>query len=147
MNIDEEGIAFLKEQEGFRPTPYDDSAGHASIGFGHKLIGGEQFTQITEEQADELLRKDLAPVEKALTDLIEVDVSQCEFNALCSFTFNEGIGAFRHSTLLKYLNQADYHLAACELCKWVYITVGGAKIVSPGLVRRRHAETDLFNHL
>ena len=64
-----------------------------------------------------------------------------QFDALTSFTYNEGSGAFGGSTLLKKLkvNPNDPTIRD-EFMRWVY---GGGEIL-PGLVTRREAEADLY---
>lgn len=87
-----------------------------------------------------MLAKDLERFEKAVTDLIEVPLDQCEFDALVSFTFNCGAGALSESTLRRRLNAGDdkWRVFAEELPRW---TSGGMA----GLVRRREAEVRLAN--
>ena len=52
------------------------------------VLPGEQFSTITEADAIELLRRDLAIAEAAVRRLISVTLTQSQFDALVSFTFN-----------------------------------------------------------
>jgi lysozyme len=70
-----------------------------------------------------------------------VDLTQGQFDALCSFIFNLGCGAFQRSTLLRLLNESDYEGAAQQFGRWV--NAGGMKLT--GLVKRRAEESDRFN--
>lgn len=141
MNISDKGLALIKGFESLSLKTYKDMAGIATIGYGHRLLLGEIFLDsITEDQADELLQNDLDSVQITLNSLIKVVLTQNQYDALCSFTFNVGCGAFRNSHLLLFLNQGDYDQAAAEFIKWDHC--GAVEV--PGLLRRRQAEHDLF---
>lgn len=96
--------------------------------------------RITKEQATELLKRDLSSIESELEKLIEVPVSDDQFSALVSFTFNVGIAALRRSTLLKSLNKGDYEAAANQFLSWQR---ANDEIISE-LSHRRLAERALF---
>ncbi len=89
---------------------------------------------------DKLLKQDLAVFESGVNNLVKVELKQCQFDALVSFSFNVGIGAFSTSTLLKKLNQKAYGEAANQFLRW---NKAGGKILA-GLTRRREAEKSLF---
>lgn len=142
-----DGLAALKAEEGFRDRVYQDSAGHATIGFGHLVKTGESFPgAITLAQGEELLKKDVAIAEAAVKKMVLVPITQGMFDALVSFVFNvgadddadataEGLG---DSTLLKKLNAGDYTGAANEFLRWIF--AGG----KPVLAARREREKELF---
>jgi lysozyme len=142
------GAAFIAHFEGFRPNLYNDPVGHCTIGCGHLVhlgpINGsepEEFKRgITRERALELLQDDASTAADEITRSVKVRLSQPQFDALISFAFNVGNGAFRDSTLLKLLNQGDYAAVPAQLDRWT--KAGGQTL--PGLVRRRKAEGDLF---
>jgi hypothetical protein len=94
---------------------------------------------ITESEAETLLLKDLVRFEKAVNDLVKVPMTQGAYDALVSFTFNCGEGAFADSTLLRELNEGKdpNTTAKAQFPRW---TNGGLV----GLVRRRAAEVELF---
>lgn len=140
MKISQTGLDKIKRHEGLRLYPYKDEAGHWTIGYGHKLLPGEWYDKINEQQAEDLLRQDLAIAESAVNDLVKVPLSQNQYDALVSFVYNVGVNAFRESTLLRKLNAGDYTGAAAEFPRWKY---AGGK-VSSILVRRRAREQDLF---
>lgn len=139
MRLSDDGLAFIKHFEGFRATTYRDIAGLPTIGYGHLIKKGEAFTSITVQEATVLLRQDVEAAARAVSRLITVDLSQSEFDALVSFTFNLGAGALQRSTLRRRLNRGDYDVRN-EFMKWT--RAGGVK--SPGLVARRAAEADVF---
>ena len=146
--LSDSGVDFIARFEGFRGTLYNDPAGHCTIGFGHlvhrgRCNGGEPAelrAGITRRRAAELLRIDAAVAEAAVRDGVRVDLTQQQFDALVSFTFNVGAGAFRRSTLLERLNRGGYGAVPGQLRRWV--TASGRTL--PGLVARRDAEARLF---
>jgi lysozyme len=144
MNISQAGIKLIEKLEGCILHEYKDDAGVPTIGVGH--TGGVQPNQtITQAQADELLRKDLAKFVARVNKFVKVPINQNQFDALVIFDFNTG--GLGTSTLLKKLNAGDYKGAAAEFDLWTKITdpETGKKVVSQGLVNRRNAEQALFN--
>ncbi|WP_338885086.1 lysozyme [Xenorhabdus sp. TH1] len=120
MKISEDGINKLKSYEGLKLKAYPDPATGAepwTIGYGHTK-GVKPGQVITMQQAEEYLHQDLISVYAAIQRLVKVPLTQGQFDALCSFIFNLGIGNFAHSTLLKKLNTGDYQSAAKEFVKW-----------------------------
>lgn len=139
MRISEKGIELIKSFEGLRLEAYLDSVAVPTIGYGHTR-GVKLGQTITQEQADALLEEDIHEFELAIQRLVHVNLTQNQFDALVSFTFNLGIGSLKQSTLLKKLNAGDITGAANEFNRWVY--AGGKKLT--GLVKRRSAERLLF---
>ncbi len=134
----------LRQFEGFRAAPYQDSAGIWTIGYGTIRIDSHRVTAatppVTEEQAEALLQAELQPTADAVDAAVLVDLTDAQRAALYSFAYNEGIFAFRSSTLLRRLNAGDYAGAAQQFDRWVY---AGGHVVR-GLVNRRAAERALF---
>jgi lysozyme len=149
MDVSDAGLAFIQGFEGFRANLYNDPAGHCTIGIGHLVHQGncngsepaDFRAGITEERARELLRADAAQAVQAIRTGVTVDLNQAQFDALVSFAFNIGNGAFRDSTLRRRLNDGEYDAVPSELARWVR---GGGQVL-PGLVRRREAEGRLFS--
>lgn len=139
MLISEKGVRFIKTWEKLELQPYKCSAGHATIGFGHKILYGEQYDAITGQQAEMLLITDLANAQRAVHQ-IKVPLEQHEYDALVSFAFNIGSGSFLRSTLVKKLNQGDRAGAMTELLKWHHVNGTDSK----GLMRRREQEKAMF---
>lgn len=140
MRISEQGLDLIKSFEGLRLQSYWDAVGVLTIGYGHTR-GVRPGQTITRREAELLLSADLEPIEKQLTaDLGEDGVLQCQFDALCSFCFNLGVGAYMRSTLRKYVKSGRDADAGREFGRWV--RAGGR--VLPGLVRRRKAEAELY---
>ena len=95
---------------------------------------------ISHQDAEKLLKEDLAYFELAVYSAVKVPLTQNQFDALVSLTFNIGVGAFNKSTLLRWLNRKHYISAAEQFLRW---TRGGGKVL-PGLVKRRKEEYELF---
>jgi len=133
------GLALIKKFEGLRLKSYQDSVGVWTIGYGHTK-GVVPGMSISEGQADAYLRTDADIAGAGVRALVTVPIDQNEYDALVSFAFNLGVSALKGSTLLKKLNQGDYHGAADQFSRWVY--AGNKKL--DGLVKRRDAERQLF---
>lgn len=135
-----EEARLVAEFEGCRLEAYICPAGVLTIGYGH--TGDDVFPGqvISQEEAVELLDQDLNKFRQAVVRLVDVSLTENQFAALVSFTFNVGVGALQKSTLLRKLNAGDYEGAANEFKRW---NKGGGQILR-GLVRRREAEEKLF---
>lgn len=135
------GIEHIKASEGLRLKAYPDPASGGdpwTIGYG-STTGVKPGQVITEAQAEQMLRKDVARFEGAVNKLAP-KTTQGQFDALVSFSFNVGEGNLAKSTLLKFHNAGDYAGAANEFSKWV--NAAGRKM--PGLVTRRAGEAKLY---
>ncbi len=139
-HITQEGLDLIKHFEGFSPTVYTCPAGYATIGYGHLITKHESFKTIKEDDAQELLRIDAEAAERAVLRYIDVPLTDGQFDALVSFTFNLGSGALQRSTLRRKLNRQEYASVAGEFGRWVW--AGGHRL--KGLVRRRRAERAVF---
>ena len=138
-HVTEAGLNLIKRFEGFSHTIYICPAGYPTIGYGHLVLEHEQdqfATGITQAEATELLRKDVRIAERAVLRLISVPLTDGQFDALVSFTFNLGAGALQRSTLRLKANRGEHESVPAELMKWVW--AAGKRL--PGLVRRRQAE-------
>jgi lysozyme len=151
MRIGPRGLALVKSFETLRVDAYDDATGRSvppdgrargqlTIGYGHTGPDVRPGALITEAEAEALLRADLAASERAVGRLIQVPLSQAQFDALVSLVFNIGAAAFSASTLRRRLNAKDFTTAAGEFYRWRFDN--GVELL--GLARRRVAEMQLF---
>jgi lysozyme len=142
MNPSENCYNLIKEFEGCKLTAYPDPATGGepiTIGVGH--TGGIKLgTTITQEQADAYLVSDVAHAATAVNQMVTVPMTQGQFDALCSFAFNLGVGNLKSSTLLKDFNANNVQGAANQFLVWNK----AAGHVMAGLTRRREAERTLF---
>ena len=142
MQISRAGLDLIKQFEGLYLKAYRCPAGVPTIGYGH-TAGVAMGQTITQQQADDYLRRDVRQFERAVSRLVRVPLTQGQFDALVSFAFNLGEGALAQSTLLRLLNAGDYSGAAAQFDRW---NKAGGRVL-PGLVRRRAAERALFEAL
>ena len=77
------------------------------MGYGHTGADVYPGQVITEAEAEALLVKDLKRFEDAVKRLITVPLTQHEFDAIVSFTFNCGEGALQDSTFRRRMNAGE----------------------------------------
>lgn len=144
MKLGQAGLAIIKHYEqgpGGGPAleSYVCPAGVWTIGWGH--TNGVRFGQhCTLAQAEQWLVDDYSHAQKAVNEAVSVALTQNQFDALVSFAFNVGVGAFLGSTLLKFLNSGNYGDAASQFKRWVK----SKGVTLNGLVKRRDEERSLF---
>lgn len=134
------GEDLIKGFEAFRLAAYQDRKGVWTCGWGHTGPDVVEGTTCTAEQAENWFVADTESAVKGVSNSLTTNVSQQQFDALVSFTFNVGVGAEAHSTMVKLINARDFAGAANEFPKWDH--VNGE--VDGGLLQRRLAEQDLF---
>jgi len=140
-HITQRGIDFIKQFEAFSEYSYYCPAGKKTIGWGHVILDNESIQEpLSVDDGEILLKKDVQSSEMAVFRNISVPLSDNQFDALVSFTFNCGAGALQRSTLRMKINREEYGEAAGEFPKWCKI---GGK-TSKGLLRRRLAEKEIF---
>jgi lysozyme len=141
MEISAQGLDLIRKSEGFRSRQYLDVAGHATIGYGHRIVPPESFPNgITEEQAATLLQSDIQNSQHAVRRLVRVPLTQGQYDALVDFCFNVGPVRLAASTLLKELNDRQYAHAGLQLLRWDY----AAGEPNAALRARRTAELQLW---
>ena len=110
QQLDQKGLDFIINEEGVVLHPYLDSVGIPTIGVGCTYYkGGTKVKMtdpsITKEQAIDMFKNIVKTYELGVYSVTRDDITQNQFNALVSFTYNEGVNAFKHSTLLKLVNR------------------------------------------
>ncbi|EKM5720795.1 lysozyme [Enterobacter cloacae] len=144
MQTSDKGIALIKQFEGCKLTAYQDSVGVWTIGYGWtQPVDGKPIRAgmtIKQETAERLLKTGLVRYESDVSRLVKVGMTQGQFDALVSFTYNLGARSLSTSTILRKLNTGDYAGAADEFLRW---NKAGGKVLN-GLTRRREAERALF---
>jgi lysozyme len=146
MKIGDAGIALIKEFEGFRKAPYLCSAGVPTIGFGSTLYTDGRKVRlcdvsISEATALELFHDTLHKYEQTVDKVINVPLTQNQFDACVCLCYNIGQGNFASSTLVKMLNaRTSPVIIAPQFLRWNK----AAGEPSKGLTRRREAEMNLF---
>ena len=146
MTTGKKGIDLIKKYEGISLKPYLCPANIPTIGYGSTIYpDGTKVSMkdapITKDRAEEILKFVLTTFERAVNKLVTVPITQNQFDALVSFTYNVGGVHLADSTLLKMLNNGDYAGASEQFGRWA--KAGGKTL--PGLVARRESEKELFN--
>ena len=132
----------IKRFEGFQPVAYRCPAGKLTIGYGHTGDDVRIGQKITRSVAEWLLKKDVKGAETDVKNLVKVKLTQYQFDALVSWTYNLGATTLNDSTMLRLLNKGDYGAVPCQMMRYIY----AAKKPLDGLKRRRRAEGQLFNN-
>lgn len=132
-------VDLVKSFEGFRATAYKCPAGVWTIGYG-TTENVQPGDTITEAEAEQMLSDDLLSASTAVDELVEVDLTQNEYDALVSFIYNVGREAFRNSTLLRMINSGDKETCGPQFLRWN--KAGGNAFA--GLSRRRESEREMF---
>jgi lysozyme len=136
-------IELIKRFEGLRLTAEQLDDGRWTIGYGHTRSAREGAA-VSEADAEALLTYDLVEVQAAINDLVFTPLTQNQFDALAAFVFNIGVEEFRHSSVLRRLNEGALLQAACAMEMWRKADFEGERIIVDALVRRRATEKALF---
>ncbi|HXX15392.1 MAG TPA: glycoside hydrolase family protein, partial [Candidatus Eremiobacteraceae bacterium] len=141
MTLSQKGLEFIEKNEGYSDKIYKDSAGNDSIGYGHLIKKGEDFSKgITKEKAADLLSQDTKTAVDAVNNKVTAKLTQTKFDALVDFTYNLGGGNLGKSTLLSNINSGK-DVVKENFTDWNH---AGGKVVE-GLTTRRTAEWNLFS--
>lgn len=143
LTISRAALDLIESFEGFRARAAQLKNGTYTIGFGHSATARAGM-QITREQAEELLRWDLRPIEDMVRQSCHAPITQNQFDALVSFAFNIGAENFANSDVLRHINQGEPVAAAIAMSAWRRAYVNGKLIIVDALVRRRYAEVNLY---
>lgn len=144
LTISALGLKLIKAYEGFRPQVTRLVTGQSVLGYGHSVDNADSDMQITREQADILLRKDLKPIMELIDDTVFAPLTQSQFDALCALIFNIGPENFISSNVRKAINNGRVLDAAAGFDEWRKAEIAGNVYVVDALMRRRTAEKALF---
>jgi len=140
QNLQYTGQTLTEQFEGCSLTAYQDSGGVWTLGYGH-TAGVAQGMTCTQAQAEAWLTQDIQWAVAVVNNLVTVQLTQGEFDALVDFVFNVGSGNFASSTMLRMLDAGNFAGAADQFARW---DLAGGQVVA-GLLRRRIAEEGEFN--
>ena len=146
--MSDSGLARIRQSEAFMAKPYDDGAGNLTIGYGHLIRAGENYSAgITQAAADALFRQDVARVVNPALDRITIELTQNQVDALGSFIFNVGTGGFLKN-ILSYLNSGDLEATTSHMLQFISgrDASSGRRRVLRGLLTRRQFEVALFKN-
>ena len=156
MKVSDKVIHMIKHHEGVRTKPYQCPALLWTVGVGHVIDPMHGRLKLEErrnlpipdgwnrtlsmEEVDDILKKDRARFEQGVARLCPGPLTQGQFDALVSFSFNVGLGNLQKSTIRMKVNRQDFEGAAEAFLDW---TKAGGKVLK-GLVNRRNDERALF---
>lgn len=150
MNLSDAGLSLIISSEGKlkalgdgRYIAYRCPANVWTIYTGC-TVGVKEGMIVTEDEGKAMFRAELEKHEAAVRRLVTVDMTQGQFDALVSFSYNVGSGALEGSGLLKKLNKGDYAGACKEFAKWDKARVKGKMTALRGLTIRRANEAAMF---
>jgi GH24 family phage-related lysozyme (muramidase) len=151
LQLSVQGAAFIAAYEGYRSAAYDDAGGHCTIGYGHLIhLGGcsradaARWGSLTQDEALALLWQDAQTYAAGVrASLPRTPLSQAQFDALVSLSYNIGNGGFRGSSVRAKLVRStpDYAAVPNLMLRWV----SSSGVELPGLRRRRLNEGRLFS--
>jgi lysozyme len=156
MKVSDKVIYMIKHHEGVRTKPYQCPALLWTVGVGHVIdphharvpmadrkqlpIPNGWDRILSMDEVNDILKKDLDRFEKGVLRLCPGKLTQGQFDALVSFSFNVGLGNLQRSTIRMKVNREDFEGAAESFLDW---TKAGGKVLK-GLVIRRNDEKALF---
>lgn len=149
MNLDAKGIAFLKQEEASgKPVlqAYRNKNDVWTIGYGNTYYENgtkvKQGDTITAQRAETLFYNIFNDFAKQVSVSLKKSVTQNQFNALVSYAYNRGIGAFRSSKVLTLVNQNPNNIQAIQsqlVNEW-----GSNVTYKTALINRRKREGVLY---
>lgn len=150
-SVSQQCVDLVKKFEGLHKMGEDGlvhayrcPAGVWTLGFG-ATKGIRSGMSCTVKEAEIRLKEDLNEHGKIVKRLVNVPLTQGQYDALVSFVFNLGGGAFKSSTALKRLNSGLYDDVPEQLQRWNKARIDGKLQPLRGLTRRRAAEAAIFS--
>ena len=148
--VSQQGVELVKKFEGLHKLKEDGlvhsyrcPAGVWSIGYGFTK-GVRSGTKMTVQECEDRLLEELNEFGAQVRRVVDVPLTQSQFDAIVSLTFNIGIGNLKSSTLLRKLNAGDYAAVPAQMMRWNKARVDGKLAPLKGLTRRRAAEAAVF---
>jgi len=136
ISLSATALVAIALHEGYREDAYLPVAGDIpTIGFG-TTSGVKLGDRTTPEKALQVALRDIQKFEGALKQCVKVPLTQGEYDAYISLSYNIGSSSFCRSTLVKKLNGQDYEGACKEILRWDQFQ--GKRL--PGLTKRRQEE-------
>lgn len=140
-DFETQAIELIKKFEGLRLETYLCDANKKTIGYGHVILPNENYTKITEQEAEAILKKDLKKFEDAYMTYVTVGLKPNQIAALISLMFNIGVTAFKNSTLLKLINSnGKIEDIKAQFLRWKFV----GKVENKGLLKRRTQEWEVY---
>lgn len=148
MDISQRGLDLIKEYESYSAEAYLCPEGVPTLGWGSIRWDAKTPVKMgdkcTIEQAENLIRKEVSRIEDAIDAAVRAPLTQGQFDCLCSWGYNVGLGWINGkrkggaATLIRYLNAGHYDKVPSELLKFRRGANSGKAI--NGLLNRRKRE-------
>lgn len=138
------GLLMIALHEGFSSTPYLDTGGVVTNGFGNAKLNPSR--EVTVVQGLQDLKENTSFFDKAVSECIKVPMTQGQHDAYVSFAFNVGANAFCRSTMARKANAGDKVGSCNEFDRWVFVAGKDCRIRANncgGIVKRRQEEKQL----
>jgi lysozyme len=137
-------LVLLMALEAFSSGPYQDIAGVWTNGFGNTINVGPTTPPISRDQAQHDLVRHVNVFATGIDNCLRVTPTQNQYDAVMLWTYNVGVTAACHSTLIRQLNEGALPSIWCkQLLKWNKVTIHGQLVPSRGLTNRRNTEYQL----
>ncbi|MBF0892763.1 lysozyme [Gluconobacter sp. LMG 1744] len=145
MSALDQAVDLITLYEGFRPTPYADVTGTPTVGYGSTIWNGHRVTltspqSVTEAEARQQVASAAQHVLTTLQGAVRAPLTDNQWAALTSFTYNVGLTAALGSTLLREVNAGNIASAADQFLRW---NLSKGRVI-PGLTNRRQKERSVF---
>ena len=136
-------LKFLSSCEGFSGTAYVDSRGNCTIGYGHLLHMGsctddDDALSVTQQVAMDQFAADVSTAVTALNNNLTVPLTQSQFDAMVSLTFNMGMGRLQTHDAWGDVNAGNMGAVPGDIKS---LGAGG-----PGMPTRRANEANMFQN-
>lgn len=138
------GLIMIAMHEGYSPTPYKDTGGVVTNGFGNATISPNRPVSVVEALSD--LRLNTESAGQGVSRCVTAEMTQGQYDAYVSFAYNVGINAFCKSTMVKLANQGDKVGSCNQFDRWVYVAGKDCRIAKNncrGIAKRRAEEKAL----
>lgn len=139
MRLSSTGLDLLKRRTGLTLNARQDDAALWFIGYAHYGDVHEGMT-ITQDEAQAKLEHEIGRYETQLAGMLQVPVSQGQWDALLLLVFDYGLMRIRSSILIRLVNSGDVERAADEFLKWIQIR--GRPDMQ--MAKRRAVEREMF---
>lgn len=138
------GLLLIATHEGFSPTPYKDTAGVITNGFGNATRSPHKSVTVVEALSD--LKANTSTAGEAVSRCITAEMTQGQYDAYVSLAYNVGTHAFCKSTMAKLANQGDKVASCNQFDRWMFVAGKDCRIASSncrGIAKRRAEEKAL----
>ena len=137
-------LLLIATHEGFSPTPYKDTGGVVTNGFGNATRSPDKPVTVVEALID--LQFNTHVTGRGVSQCVTYPMTQGQYDAYVSFAYNVGVNAFCKSTMAKFANAGDKVASCNQFDRWVYVAGKDCRIASNncrGIVKRRAEEKAL----